>query len=845
MTEVSDLHREAMAFAEEAAIQRLRGNTDRAMSLFRRALEKERAAAALVEADWSLEPTRSVLHRSAASLAFECGELHEATLLIAAALSGSPPEEIAQELYELRQSVAASSRGVESTQSESRGHGRRPLTLDGPFYPRFTGDEARFRSEDHSCIRRTVERLLSTETTVDHPGMLLGKIQSGKTKTFLGVVALAFDNAVDVAVILTKGTRALSSQTVTRVRNDFAAFIREDRLQVFDIMEVPGLTGYELNQKLIFVAKKQADNLDRLKALFGTKYPILAKSRVLLIDDEADYASIGFKRTKDEGIVINKTSKQINGLREHLESSAFLQVTATPYSLYLQPEDLAVKGIEFRPVRPAFTELVPVHRDYVGSDYYFDESRTEGTVASCLFQAVTRDELEVLAKPDRRRFKPEDCLDSQAVAVLRTALCNFIVGGCIRRLQNRAQGTPEGKFSFLFHTEAQKAAHAWQENVVLTFNDKLTEAATARPERLGQLFGEAFDDLRRSIELKGHLLPPREEVIVEAIGALTKGWLMVTKVNSEKQIVELLDDTGQLKLRTPLNLFIGGQILDRGVTIASLIGFFYGRRPNVYQQDTVLQHSRMFGFRPIEDLTVTRFYTEPAIFDAMRRMHESDVALRESIARNPDEAVIFIQQDEGGRILPCSPNKILVSRTTTLRPFKRILPVGFQTDSKTRVEPAVKRLDDLVARHRPSKDLAAAFRMPLSVATQLLELIKPTLIMEPGYDFNWEAASAALKYLSDSPAGDSERGTVWCLVREERSASRFVAGARRSFYDSPDTSQREGAIAREVALNSPMLMLFRQNGLPEQGWRGTPFFWPVIWVQKNVKTAIFAQETMA
>jgi len=48
---------------------------------------------------------------------------------------------------------------------------------------------------------------------------------------------------------------------------------------------------------------------------------------------------------------------------------------------------------------------------------------------------------------------------------------------------------------------------------------------------------------------------------------------MVTKVNSEKQIAELLDDTGQLKLRTPLNLFIGGQILDRGVTIANLIGF--------------------------------------------------------------------------------------------------------------------------------------------------------------------------------------------------------------------------------------------------------------------------------
>ena len=116
---------------------------------------------------------------------------------------------------------------------------------------------------------------------------------------------------------------------------------------------------------------------------------------------------------------------------------------------------------------------------------------------------------------------------------------------------------------------------------------------------------------------------------------------MITKVNSERQVEELLDEDGQLRLRTPLNIFIGGQILDRGITIANLIGFFYGRRPQVFQQDTVLQHSRMFGFRPIEDLAVTRFYTEPAIHDAMRRMHESDVALRADVERDRNAPIIF------------------------------------------------------------------------------------------------------------------------------------------------------------------------------------------------------------
>ncbi len=121
------------------------------------------------------------------------------------------------------------------------------------------------------------------------------------------------------------------------------------------------------------------------------------------------------------------------------------------------------------------------------------------------------------------------------------------------------------------------------------------------------------------------------------------------------------------------------------------------------------------------------------------------------------------------------------------------------------------------------------------------------MIDEPGYEFAWKAAKAALEYMSHSSAIATQRGYVWCLVREDRNAGRFVEGGgdRRAFYDSPDTSQREGVIAREVATDLPMLMLFRQNGQEEQGWRGTPFFWPVIWVPTNVKTAIFAQEAMA
>jgi len=718
------------------------------------------------------------------------------------------------------------------------------LNLNGQFYPRFVADSVLYGSEDQACIENTVERLRSVETSASRPGMLLGKIQSGKTKTFLAIIALAFDNGFDVAVVLTKGTKALTRQTLQRIRTDFAVVHERDALQIYDIMTVPGgLTGYELNQKLIFVAKKQTDNLDRLAALLGETYPQLAQTRILLIDDEADYASVGFRNTRDQGLLANTTTHQIDGLRTLIRSSAFLQVTATPYSLYLQPEELAINGIEFKPVRPAFTELVPVHTGYIGSDYYFDQSSDSPTVAPFLYRAVSAHELAVLKQPDRRRLRVEECLTSPAIPMLRAALCNFIVGGVIRRLQDQRAGVPPQKFSFLVHTQSARAAHAWQEQVVIALKEELTDAVDANPEILRRLLSEAYADLAESVRAMKHDLPALEDVINDSFAALRADWVMITKVNSESEVDKLLDDDGQLRLRTPLNIFIGGQILDRGITVRNLIGFFYGRQPHIYQQDTVLQHSRMFGFRPIQDLTVTRFYTEPQIHDAMRRMHESDIALRDAITRSPDLSVVFIQRDDGGRIVPCSPNKILVSRTTTLRPFKRILPIGFQTDYAVRARPALERIDSLLDRLAPRSGLDEPFQIALEDAFELLSNIESALLMddENGYEFDWLASRAALEYMSNASSQPGQRGKVWCLVRGGRNMSRFIpSGSREAYADAPDTAHVEGRIARNVAVDIPMLMLFRQNGSEEQGWRGVPFYWPVIWAPGNSRTAIFA-----
>ena len=42
----------------------------------------------------------------------------------------------------------------------------------------------------------------------------------------------------------------------------------------------------------------------------------------------------------------------------------------------------------------------------------------------------------------------------------------------------------------------------------------------------------------------------------------------------------------------------------------------------------------------------------------------------------------------------------------------------------------------------------------------------------------------------------------------------------------------------------PMLFLLRQNGSEDKGWRGTPFYWPVIRAQQKTPTAIYTAETV-
>jgi hypothetical protein len=100
--DIETLHRTAMELAQQAEIA---PDTPRSQELFRAAFEKEREAAELLEDRMDLEPTRSVLFRSAASLAMDCRDFAAAERLLEKGLAGSPPADLAEEMRNLRHSL--------------------------------------------------------------------------------------------------------------------------------------------------------------------------------------------------------------------------------------------------------------------------------------------------------------------------------------------------------------------------------------------------------------------------------------------------------------------------------------------------------------------------------------------------------------------------------------------------------------------------------------------------------------------------------------------------------------------------------------------------------------------
>jgi hypothetical protein len=719
-----------------------------------------------------------------------------------------------------------------------------PVVNDGPIFTAFKAgfpEMAPLSPETEECSVSVVRLLEHHQTTAQRPGMLLGKVQSGKTRAFVGAIAIGFDSGFDIAVVLTKTSTPLAIQTIRRLRRDLASSISDNRVRVFDAASRIGpLNEWLQDRKLIFVAKKHPKNLENLSQALLIDHPELRNKGVMIIDDEADFASVGYERRRGD-ILVRRVQTSINNLRTGLPNAVYLEVTATPYSLYLQPADIEepATGEAFQAVRPAFTKRVPIHGRYIGGDFYFDEAQQTGSVASFVHVPVSDIELATMRQP--AAIDPADLLTAPGIQSLRRSIITFIVGGVMRRLDE--PGTGAGRlFSFIVHLERLRGAHADQQALARALIDQLRLANLATGPVSIQVRA-AYDDLCNSRELAHIQTPALDNLLPDIRRAFAS--ITTEVVNSDNQLMTLLDDdTGQLRQDSPFNIYIGGQSLDRGVTIANVIGFFYGRDPRVAQQDTTIQHCRMYGDRPPGDLAVTRFYTSPGIYMRMRRMHEFDQMLWEQLRAREENGdrfddpgdVVFLQRDPTGQTSPCSPNKIILTRAQWTRPGGELVPRPFSTISNRANEPAAQRV---LERLRALAEPGITFQMTVNEACDLLDEVCSLIQIDEGWNWDLDALKDAVRHLALSHPNPTLRDRVVSLYTLNNTIHKWKDSGHTDPQNAPYGATREARL-RQVAEDSPALAFFHNVGAVDGDWNGSPFIWPVLFVPDGVVPTVFA-----
>ena len=732
--------------------------------------------------------------------------------------------------------------------------------------------------EKEKVVREMTDQLMMEDENATQPCLLLGKVQCGKTDTFLSIMGLCFDRGIDVAVVMTKGTNTLTKQTIERLNKDFR-FFKDDGtygqkvvIYIYDILDLykrGGLSDYQLNDpanKFIIVCKKENTNLKDLIELFENS-EILHRKKVLVCDDEADFASRAYYQRKGELSLLR--------IAEHIEKFVtlpafcrYMQITATPYSLYLQPDGTVQlrDGQEASPWLPRYTGLVPIHDKYIGGKQYYVDSQ-EGEVDDegvfhpanmygCLYQPVDQICIDILSA--RNEFYLESRAHSENLDSLNFAVVSYLFAAAVRTIQTKKKSNKKYYSSCLIHCEINKQKHAWQEELITEIIEDIKQAFLHKANsdlHILDLESDAYESLRLSNELGNRQglihekYPTFAEVEAEVKRILEYNDYTINVVNSEEpgKVATMLNDKGQLRLEQALNFFIGGSILDRGITIDNMLCFFYGRDPKKFQMDTVLQHARMYGARDKEDMACTRFFTTPDIYDVLKTMNVFDDYLYQYLkahrdtVQTDDFTSIVIGYDK--RISPSAQNKYTPANTKVLKPYQRTYPVGFQTIEPTENNKLTKKIEEVlklaVEGKKANED--GFYLVHYNDVVEILSLIRESYTYATEYNnvgLEWDINDMVtpLEHLTY----DTD-GMVLVTVRGDRNLSRErdnIFDKRGRFIDAPE-SGGEIKIDKKNAIDRPVLVLLKQNGSKDLGWRGTAFFWPVLTTPQNMNAGIF------
>ena len=538
----------------------------------------------------------------------------------------------------------------------------------------------------------------------DRRGMVVGHVQSGKTANYIGLVSKAADAGYRVIVIIAGLHNNLRSQTQARLDEGFTGFDSSKLLNnrnssesiigvgCIDFRRRPnaftnthrdfnkqtatsiGIPLNNLNEPAVFVIKKNTNTLrnllDWLKEHNAKRGESSIDAPMLLIDDEADNASINISKGRDE---VSRINGQIRQLLDVFDRSCYVGYTATPFAnIFIDPDsDDEMFGEDLFP------------RDFIVSldppDNYFGASRVflPNTEDDDIFSIVrhVEDSMDLLPLKHRKDHVISALPDS-----LNDAVRTFIVARTIRLIRKHETSHNSMLVNVSRFTNVQRQIRNEIHNLLYKLKSNI-RINGALP------FQKAVQDseiaaLKRIFDIEyGSSAVTWSEVQTRLWESISP--IKVIEVNSRSS--EALDYEDHKV--TSLNVIaVGGFSLSRGLTLEGLTVSYFLRNSMMY--DTLMQMGRWFGYRPgFDDLC--RVWMSEEAEGWYSHIAESIEELREELRRM--EVAKATPKDFGLKVRS-HPDTLIVTARNKMGSGKNIIvKIGLANQF---VETAILRRDE-------------------------------------------------------------------------------------------------------------------------------------------------------
>lgn len=479
-------------------------------------------------------------------------------------------------------------------------------------------------------------------------GLVVGYVQSGKTANYTAVAARASDVGYRLIIVLSGIHDSLREQTQNRLNRELVKIGDQwssltDGDNDFSIP--PNPDGFRSTGTVLVVAKKIVPVLKRIDKWISLLGHRVSDIPMLLIDDEADQASVNTKGNRrdikvsecyeniekiDPDTSPTQTNSLIRSILQRFPRATYLAYTATPFAnLFINPsaydrevgEDLFPRD---------FVVQLPRPEGYTGTEELFGVA------------AHDRDVLRMVADEDiaplrSKRRKKRDPILIRSELQLPQSLCDAILAFCIAGSIRTLRGINGKPHTMLVHVSHEQ-------------KDQF---------RIGNSIQNQINAWRASEEIKpGSLLNSFRSSWLD-FGAVTlpEGVTEVDVLSGAIQVLKLLEDVAVLNSKSGENLryderpnchliAVGGNRLSRGLTLEGLTIAYFLRTTTL--MDALLQMCRWYGFRAgYGDLI--RIWTTQGIASWFVELAVVEQSLRDSIIRleregkRPDQMQIAIR----------------------------------------------------------------------------------------------------------------------------------------------------------------------------------------------------------